>query len=128
MRLSQMLRKLREARGLSQAQLSRAAKVPQSYISELEAGEKKKPSVEVLGRLATKLGVPLRSLMEGAMPEVRTEVQTKSVKVVLKSGEELYYEEVAHINSQPHRLELRDVWGDALAEFDKNDIKSWYSE
>lgn len=59
------LKRLREGRALSQLQLAKRAKVAQAYISEMEAGEKKKnPGIETLRKLAKALGVPVTDLLE----------------------------------------------------------------
>jgi transcriptional regulator with XRE-family HTH domain len=64
-RIGARLKRLREARGLSQLELARQAKVAQGYISELEAGTKgRRPGVVVLQRLARVLGVPVTELLE----------------------------------------------------------------
>jgi transcriptional regulator with XRE-family HTH domain len=58
-----MLRRLREARGMTQADLAKKAKVDQGYISTLEAGQKTNPGINVLKRLARALGVPVTELV-----------------------------------------------------------------
>jgi transcriptional regulator with XRE-family HTH domain len=63
-RLSAMLRRVRDARGLTQLALAKKARVAQGYISSLEAGEKKNPSVAVVRKLAKALGVPVSQLLE----------------------------------------------------------------
>jgi transcriptional regulator with XRE-family HTH domain len=63
-RLSVAIRRAREQKGLSQAQLAKLAKVAQGYISDLEAGSKKNPGIDVLKRLAKALGVPVTRLLE----------------------------------------------------------------
>ncbi len=62
-RIGVALRKVREAKGLSQLALAKKAKVSQGYISHLEAGEKKEPGLGVLKRLAKALGVPVAELL-----------------------------------------------------------------
>ena len=63
-RFSTVLRHLREAKGMTQADLAKKAKVDQGYISMLEAGQKKNPGINVLKRLARALGVPVTELLE----------------------------------------------------------------
>lgn len=58
-----MLKTLREARGLNQVELAAKAKVTTAYVSLLEAGKKKNPSLDVLQRLAKALGVPVAELL-----------------------------------------------------------------
>lgn len=62
-RLGPVLKKLREAKGWSQAELARRVKVTRPYVTMLEAGVKKNPSLPILRRLAKALGVPVTELM-----------------------------------------------------------------
>jgi transcriptional regulator with XRE-family HTH domain len=59
-----MLRAMREAKGLTQVQLAKRAKLTQSYLAEIETGTKKNPSLALLKRLAKALGVPVTELLE----------------------------------------------------------------
>jgi transcriptional regulator with XRE-family HTH domain len=63
-KLGTMLKRLRERQGLSQAALSRRARVAQGYISAIEAGHKRNPGIETLRKLAKALGVPVTALLE----------------------------------------------------------------
>jgi transcriptional regulator with XRE-family HTH domain len=63
-KLKTVLRKLREERGLSQAQLAAKANVTDAYVAQLETGKKTNPSLDVLKRLARALGVPVTELLE----------------------------------------------------------------
>ncbi len=58
------IRKLREAEGLTQEQLAQRAKVSQAYLSRLEAGQRKAPTIRIAQRLAKALGVPVAALLE----------------------------------------------------------------
>jgi transcriptional regulator with XRE-family HTH domain len=66
------LRRLRHERGLTQAELSRRAKIALSYVSRLEAGTSA-PGIDLLDRLATALGVSAAELLP-AGEESRDEV------------------------------------------------------
>ena len=57
------LRKVRERKGLTQVELCKRAKLTQGYLSLLESGEKKAPSIAVMKRLAKALGVPVAELL-----------------------------------------------------------------
>ena len=59
-----MLRELRERKDMSQLQLAKQAGVTQGYISDLEAGTKKNPSLAILKKLAKALGVSVGELLE----------------------------------------------------------------
>ena len=59
-----MVKRLREARDMTQLELATKAGVPQGYISELEAGKKKNPGLDVLLKLAQALQVKPARLLE----------------------------------------------------------------
>jgi transcriptional regulator with XRE-family HTH domain len=49
----------RKAKGMKRIALARAAKVTPAYITQLETGERKNPSLAVLKKIASALGVPV---------------------------------------------------------------------
>ncbi len=57
------LKRLREARGLSQLRLAKLAKVAQVYISELEAGKKRNPGIETVQKLAKALNAKVAKVL-----------------------------------------------------------------
>jgi transcriptional regulator with XRE-family HTH domain len=57
------LKRLREAKGLSQAALAARAGITREYVNKLEAG-RYDPTVGTLRRLAKALGVPVTELLE----------------------------------------------------------------
>ncbi len=61
--MGKKLRKLREARGMSQAALAKDAAISEGYLLRLEAG-RQDPTLGVLERLAKALGVKVRTLLE----------------------------------------------------------------
>jgi putative transcriptional regulator len=62
-RIGRMLKALRLERGYRQIDLAKRAKVTNVYLSQLENGKKKNPSLAVLRRLAKALGVPVTELL-----------------------------------------------------------------
>ncbi len=64
MALGKTIRRLREAKGLTQEALARRAKISRVYITVLEGGYRVSPSVEVRKRLAKALGVSVMELLE----------------------------------------------------------------
>jgi len=62
-RLSQVIRDLREKKGLTQEELAFKAKVTLGYVAQLELGLRKNPSLDVVRRLARALGVRLTELL-----------------------------------------------------------------
>ena len=63
-RLDQVIRELREKKGLTQEELAFKAKVTPGYVAQLELGIRKNPSLDVVRRLARALGVRLAELLE----------------------------------------------------------------
>src|SRR5437879_6598989 len=62
--LPAMIRRLRKARKLTQAQLAKRARVTQSYVARLEGEAALNPSLPTLRRLAKALDVPVTRLAE----------------------------------------------------------------
>ena len=62
--LGAAVRRLRQARQLTQVQLATRARVSQGYLAALEGGLKSNPSLATLLRLAKALGVPVTELLE----------------------------------------------------------------
>jgi len=63
-KLGEIVRELREARGLSQAQLAEKAQIAVSYVIVIESQQPGNPSRQILHRLARALGVPAKKLLE----------------------------------------------------------------
>jgi transcriptional regulator with XRE-family HTH domain len=61
--LDQVIRTLREKKGLTQEELAFKAKVTPGYVAQLELGLRKNPSLDVVRRLARALGVRLSELL-----------------------------------------------------------------
>jgi transcriptional regulator with XRE-family HTH domain len=72
MLLAERLRKLREEKGMSLDDLAREASISKTYLWELErdAAGQKKPSADVLLRIAKALSTTLAALLD--LPAVRT--------------------------------------------------------
>jgi XRE family transcriptional regulator, master regulator for biofilm formation len=58
-----VVNEIREQRGMTQVELARAAKVTQGYVTMIETGVRKNPSLAILKRLAKALGVPVGELL-----------------------------------------------------------------
>ena len=58
-----MVKRLREGKDWTQAELAAKAKVSRPYITMLESGTRKTPSLVALQRLAKALGVPVTELL-----------------------------------------------------------------
>ncbi len=62
--LGQVLRRMREQKGMTQEELAKRAKLTKPYISQIENGVRQNPSLPALRRLAKALGVPMAQLLE----------------------------------------------------------------
>jgi transcriptional regulator with XRE-family HTH domain len=68
-KLGEVVQQLREARGMTQAQLAERAQLSVSFVSILEGGQSRNnPAPAILGRLARALGVTLAKLTESEPP------------------------------------------------------------
>ena len=63
-RIGTVIKRLREARRLTQQELAKKARVSQAHLSRLETGERADPGISILKRLAKALGVPVTALLE----------------------------------------------------------------
>lgn len=61
-RIGATIKALREARGMSQEQLSQAAMLSRPYLANIETG-RKRPSIKAVARLAHELRVPQIALI-----------------------------------------------------------------
>lgn len=96
-RFASRLRELRHERGLTQAELSRRAKIALSYVGRLEAGTSA-PGIDLLDRLAQALGVP----SSGLLPV--DDEQRDEVEVLRKRAEELSATLVAAADAETLRM------------------------
>jgi len=61
--ITKTLRKLREARGLSQEKLARMANVANNTIIKIEAGKNQNPTLDTLKKISKALGVSVDNLI-----------------------------------------------------------------
>lgn len=64
MNIGKNIRKFRKSKGLTIKSLSKQSTVSNGYISDLENGKETRPSLDILGKLANALEVPLTKLLE----------------------------------------------------------------
>ena len=62
-RFGATLRTIREQQGQTQQVVAERASITQAYLAQLEAGERENPSLDIVGRLARALKVPLGDLL-----------------------------------------------------------------
>jgi len=63
-KLSQIIKKLREEKGLSQEKLARLADVSNNTIVNIEAGKQNNPTIETLKSIAKALGISVDELIK----------------------------------------------------------------
>ena len=63
-RLATVIRKHREAKGMTQEEVAQKAGVTKQYVTMLEAGTRASPSLPVLQRIAKALGVTMADLLK----------------------------------------------------------------
>ena len=63
-RFGQVLKEVRQKQGWTTDELAKKARLTNAYISLLETGKRKNPSLAVLKRLAKALRVPVTELLE----------------------------------------------------------------
>lgn len=62
-RFAKNMKKIREAKGMSQGDIHRATRIDRAYISNLEAG-KQNPTLETIAKIAEALGVSSGELLK----------------------------------------------------------------
>ncbi len=105
MSLAERLRRLREAKGLSLDELATQAKISKTYLWELEkdtAGEKK-PSADVLLRIAAELSVTIADLL--GLPTVLDQ----EGPVELPPSLRMFRARMAKLNTPLSERDLRDL-------------------
>ena len=103
--LAERLRSCREAVGLSLDELATNAKISKTYLWELEkdaAGEKK-PSADVLLRIASALSVTIADLL--ALPSVQVDADAVELSASLRE----FRDRMAKLNTPLSLQDLRDL-------------------
>lgn len=105
MPLAERLRKLRDERGLSLDEVARKAGISKTYLWELErdTGEAKKPSADVLLRIANALSTTLAELL--SLPTV----QSAGGPVELPSSLQEFRQQMAAMGQPLSDDDLRDL-------------------
>jgi transcriptional regulator with XRE-family HTH domain len=62
--IGEVIRTIREARGLSQRDLAATARISQPYLAQLENGTRKRPAFDIVVKIARGLGMSLDELSE----------------------------------------------------------------
>jgi transcriptional regulator with XRE-family HTH domain len=83
--LGQRIRRLREARAMSLAQVA-GADFSRSFLNQVEMG-RSQPSTRVLRVIAARLGTPVEYLLAGSSPAADAEVALERARISLARGE-----------------------------------------
>lgn len=105
MALAEQIRKAREKAGMTLDQLARAAGVSKTYVWELEqdAEGTKKPSAELLLKIANALSITLADLME--LPSVRVNNRPVEISESLRE----FIERMRKLKIKLTDAEIRDL-------------------
>jgi transcriptional regulator with XRE-family HTH domain len=80
-RFAARLRELRSARGMTQADLAKAARVTETYVGRLESG-KAAPGIDLVARLAKGLGTTVADLLPQDDPPDPEEVLRRQARTL----------------------------------------------
>lgn len=105
MSLAERIRKAREKGGMTLDQLARAAGVSKTYLWELEqdTGGAKKPSAELLLKIANALSITLAELM--GLPSVKADNRSVELSESLRE----FVERMKQLNIELTDVEIRDL-------------------
>ena len=105
MLLAERLRKSREKAGMTLDQLAKAAGVSKTYLWELEkdGGGSKKPSADLLLKIANALSITLAELLD--LPSVKAD--NRAVELSESLGE--FVERMRNLQSPLTEVEIRDL-------------------
>ena len=86
------LKRIREARGLTQVALAKQVKMPQPYIARLESGAETNPKLDALRRLAKALTVEVSDLFTGGpiMDVMEVKQENRVRKLAKREGYALH--------------------------------------
>jgi len=114
------LRKLRKQKGLTLKQVEKAARVSNSFLSQVERGVRNPPRPDILNRLAAVYGVSVQDLLEAAgFITGNTKERTERDRI------ERAYE---HVITDPHYSQGTRMKGVALSREAKKFIVEMYEK
>lgn len=113
-KLSENIKKIREEKGLNLSELSRQAQVSKGYLSQLENGEVKSPSADILFKIAGALGVTISHLYKRDTVGKKVEEVPipPSLQKAIEEHKEMapYKEMLAGIEMRGKRPKTKDDW------------------
>ena len=86
LRIGNRIKSLRSSRKLSQAQVAEASGVSSKYLGEVERGEAN-ISIELIGRIARALSVPMTDIMEHEHERPREELVSEIIRLAPRLNE-----------------------------------------
>jgi len=112
----EILRKLREDRGLTLRQVEEKAKVSNAYLSQVERGERGIPSIRILTRLAEVYGTSILTLTQKAEDTIKhknhntgeTKIPAPDTNFICRGYENLSEENKQALKKFLHHLESMD--------------------
>lgn len=104
MALTDKLKELRQARDMTLEELATAAGVSKTYLSQLERDDRKKPSADVLMRIADALSVTLAELLERPVVRPRDDAP-----IEVPPSLEQFRERMAKLDVELSEQDLREL-------------------
>ena len=101
MSLSQKIKQLREEKGVSLSKLAETAGISKAYMSQLENSVSKRPSAEILFKIASALGTTIADLLD--MP-----VRVQSTDFFTLGEDEIPYGLRELIDNRGEALDIRE--------------------
>lgn len=88
--LGKTIKSIREIKGITKSELARSINVSPAYITMLEKGTKKNPSIDILKKIANVLSVPLNELISSMKYDINYKLNNDvDFKIIKKYREEM---------------------------------------
>lgn len=105
----------REKKGLSLQQLYEISGISSSYINRIELGERLNPSLTVIQKIASALGVPLEELID--LSYVDKDLNVPTIAQLLLQNDFLINDEVINVKAKGLLIEINEaitdyIWAD----------------
>ncbi len=111
--IGERIKQRREERGIKLSELARRAGVSKAYLSALEKGASKRPSADILYKIASALGTSVADLMGRTLQVAEEERQIPPGLYELALSENLSEEEINMLKSIKYRgksPQTKDDW------------------
>lgn len=103
--IGENLKRIRELRDLGVNELGRLTGLSPGYISSLETGSKKNPSMDALKKIALALEVPVEELLK-TDEDIKSpdDLMNPDIRAIARAGEKLSPDEASDLRKLAERL------------------------